>query len=189
MYVFDTPSGGKAAWILPPKTGTRSVEKVLRDKFHGACKAGRHGVARQELRDVDLVIASIRHPCDVLRSWADYHPSGRKSKSFGHWLKTQAGADEKIRPINYLEKSTLPQAHLATEFCRYENGLEAEFNRILRDLGWGQPPIVLGHIGKAEKPTPWQELFTPDLRRIVREKYHADFERFGYDLRDFNYEF
>jgi hypothetical protein len=40
------------------------------------------------------------------------------------------------------------------------------------------PPLPHNH--KTEHP-PWQEMFTPDLLRVVRSKYAEDFTRFGYE--------
>lgn len=176
MYIFDTPLAGKVGWILPPKTGTRSVEKAIRKTFDVASTGGRHGVPRGEIKNCDLLVANIRHPFDVLRSWYDYHPSGRKS-NFDQWLRDQVTGNGQRR-INYLELSTLPGADFASEFMRYEDGPADEVERIFRLFGVDPPQLE--HIGRARNPRPWRQVFSRELEAIAFEKYQDDFHNFNY---------
>jgi hypothetical protein len=176
VYVLDAPAGPVGV-ILPPKTGTRSVEKVLRGL--GAKKlAGRHGVDKAALRDCRAVYSTLRNPFDVLVSWFHYRPpAGVRDKSFEMWfdLSVRQGRN------GYLNRGrALPHATLADRFMRHENGLASELNRMLTEVG--REPAEVPHIGAAENRRGYRAYYSPALRDEVMERFHLDFDTFGYSF-------
>lgn len=163
------------AFILPPKTGTRSLQRALAER--GAItRRGRHGVDIQKLWTLPVVVATVRNPFDVLVSWYHYDAKGEKAgRSFDDWLNTIA----LVGKNSYLAKSTLPHAEHATRLLRFEDGLE-RVNVILE--GFGVEPVTLPHVGRAESRKPYREYYTEATRREVEQHYRLDFLRYGYQF-------
>ncbi len=135
----------------------------------------------------------VRHPCDRLVSvWTFFlTPQSRELDleknpdlramtgwSFPQFVRTVIGMSVVQMDMHYA-----PQTELL-----YHNGRPL-FNQLLRLEGlreewrglrsrFGLPPLP--HIRESTHP-PWQEMFTPDLLRVVRNRYADDFEHFGYE--------
>ena len=60
---------------------------------------------------------------------------------------------------------------------RFEN-LQEDFNTLCKKFGYAD--IKLPHINKG-RYTDYDELYTPETRKIVREYFSKDFEMFGYE--------
>lgn len=177
MYILQSPAG-RAGFILPPKTGTRSIENILK-KFKAVGQNGRHGVDRDKLLGCSVVYASIRNPFDVLVSWYLYMESRpdnylRPKLSFREWYDRNVEGSSNA----FLRTSTLPFAELANKHIRFELGLAEQFSAALSSLGWICPTFP--HIGAATDRGPYQNYYDPRLRDAVLLRYKDDFSRYEY---------
>lgn len=176
MYVLAEPGKPTLAFILPPKTGTRSLEHALAGQLKASKRGSRHTVDQTVVEQADLVVSSVRNPFDVLVSWYHYHGAGEQSKrSIDEWLQFIWENPDRNR---HLEYSTLPGAEFAEGFVRHECGLEPQLNRVLREHGYGE--VRLPHVGAAEKRRPYREYYSDALRQAVEEKYPRDFILYEY---------
>lgn len=173
MYILDSPKVGKVCFVLPPRTGTRSIESALKRK-RASCQDGRHRIVEGSLRSCQLVVAAIRHPLEILLSWFSYDNKGEEC--FRRYVEREALSGGN----RYLAESTLPHADRATEFLRYEFGVRNEYNRVMEQIGL-EPDPNFEHIGK----TGAGELdvlsyYPDDLLEQVKKKYRKDFVGFHY---------
>lgn len=167
----------RIAFILPPKTGTRSIEHVIRGQLHAVKRGTRHSIDKSVIDAADVVVASIRNPFDVIVSWYHFHGAGEKvQRGFEDWLE-YIWADPQNR-VRHLEYSTLPYAEHATEYIRYEEGLAEQLNQFL--VRHGYPKCEVPHTGKCESRQPWPEYYTPEIQQRVLDRYGQDFKRYGY---------
>ena len=177
MYVLSTPVA-KVGFILPPKTGTRSTERALRE-VGAVSHAGRHGVSRPHLDECDALVSNVRNPFDVLVSWYHYQEFRAKppktNKTFDEWFDSAVRKGKN----SYLGVSTLKHAENASKFLRYEQGLESQVREYLFGLGFFLKEFP--HIGAAKERTDYRGYYSTKLRDEVLERYRNDFERFGYD--------
>lgn len=172
MYVVPSVRGDRIGVILPPKTGTRSLERWLRE-LPGAERIGnRHGFPRDTIESCDLVYASVRNPFDVMVSWFHYCYSSKMP--FPQFLSQVIIGQSS----SYLRYSTLPGAEFAAELIRYEHDLQSEAERVAEVHGWPKP--TLAHVGKAETRRPYREYYSEFDRRMVETTYRQDFIRYKY---------
>lgn len=177
MYVLrDHRNGGHVSFILPPKTGSRSVEAALRG-LGGKVYAGRHGVDTFLLEGSNVSYATVRNPYDVLVSWYHYEPRGARTKTtFRAYLD---GLDK--RKNGHLEHSVLHFAECAGKFLRYEDGLEAQLNLALDAAGYD--PVTLNVIGQAVNRKPWPTYYSDYEYGWVKRRFGSEFARFNYELQ------
>lgn len=173
MYVFRH-DGKSYGVILPPKCATRSYEHALK-RMGAKAYGGRHKFPPAHYEACDVVVASIRHPCDVLVSWYHYDRAGQRfPRTFGEYIGYVMGGGN-----SYIVKTTLPGAECASVYLRYEDGPHRAWNQFLASCGI-EPAETFEHKGKSDDRAPWQSYYSPDLLGAVREKYRRDFERYGY---------
>lgn len=178
MYLLTTPAGEKLAIILPPKTGSRTIQKWITAEPGWQTFRGRHGLCAEIAALSDVVVASIRHPCDVLVSW--YHYQHRRRgllgfETFSDYLHQYVFEDRN----QYLTETTLPGAKHADRFLVFENGIERELNALA--IMFGLPHRPVGHIGAAVDRKPWQDYYSPEDLALVKDRYKHDFEIFPYE--------
>lgn len=176
MYVLEIPNGRELVWILPPKTGTRSTEKVLQH-LKAESVGGRHGVNPDKIPSGSIVVANIRNPYDVIVSWWYYagRAADKKDMSLVRYVQ------HAVANNSYLKYSTLPGAEHATEFVRYENGLGWEVRRVLEKYGV-RPDCGFPHVGRAPNRGNWVEEMDEPTQELVNKHFYDDFEKFGYEM-------
>ena len=180
MYKITTPNDLPVFIILPPKTGTRSIERAIKRELNAERIGSRHDVDVRQLIGAAAVAATIRHPCDVLVSWYHYSVLGKKSgRRFGDFLD-RVFRDDSGMQGRYLRYSTLPGAEHAKHFICYEDGLENSLNIFL--WSHGLPKVSLEHLGASINRRPWREYYSRRLLRIVKDKFGQDFERYEYAI-------
>lgn len=177
-------SGDGIGFILPPRTGTRSIEQAL-VSLHALPIGSRHHVP-ETLPPAKLTVATIRNPYEVIVSWfhfpdPDYRnrsPAvlalGGNRRTWDEWLDFVLSGQHK-----FMADSTLRGAKRADRFIRYENGLEPQLHAVLSEHGYACPPV--GHIGKSGRKD-YTGYYTGRQIRDVRERFSDDFERFGYEF-------
>lgn len=173
------------AFVLPPRTGSRSIEHALAPLV--TSKLGsRHYFPAPKAPSECEVISSVRNPFDILVSWFHFPDSSQPEDRLGLHLLGGDGRtfseflDEIFSGKNkYLIHSTMRHASRATEYIRYENGIEDELNRILVPRGY--PSVAVPHIGKTSRPD-FNSYYTPELKAKVIDKFGSDFEKFGYPV-------
>jgi hypothetical protein len=175
-------NGDGIGFILPPRTGTRSVESAL-VSLHALPIGTRHHVP-DPLPPAKLTVATIRNPFDVIVSWfhfpdPDYRNRGPavlalggNGRTWAEWLEFVLSGQHK-----FMATSTLRGAKLADRVIRFEDGIERQLHAILSEYGYVLPPV--GHIGKSARQA-YQGYYSPRQIVAVYRKFKDDFKRFGY---------
>lgn len=179
MYLLKGPNGKVGCFILPPKTGTRSQAYCIR-KLDAEVVRGRHGIDEARLGEADLIYAAIRNPYDLLVSWFHYSREGQtKGRQFEEWFEH----DVTNKHNSYLAKGTCLQfAEHADRYIRYEKGLQEQLREAVESLGFNPDQVNIPHLGQAKSRKPWEHYYPPHMRRKVRDIFHEDFKRYGYDI-------
>jgi hypothetical protein len=176
MYTFEF-EGTRYGVILPPKTATRSYENALK-RIGAKANSGRHGCPKELIQQQGVIVASVRHPCDVLVSWYHYDRRGaRTGISFAGFIGLALSGEH-----DYLSKSTLPGAEHASKFLRYEDGPFNAWKSFQESIGM-EPDCSFFHIGAATGRKPWKAYYTGELLHVVGRAYKKDFQRFGYEAK------
>lgn len=179
MYVLPTEKG-KLCFFFYPKTGTRALERAIRDRSPHYRKSvkGRHGVdcalAEQIKNEGGIVAAVARNPAHMIASWWAYSYVKKQSEQPPfykyHRLFLVQGRNPWIPPGGPL----FYYSDLVTHWMKYERGLESEANRILKLVDI--EPLTLPVIGKADKKyRPWDEYYTPEMLEETRKVLAHDY--------------
>lgn len=188
MYVLrGRPDQKSIGFVLPPRTATRSVVAAIEPL--GAVKVGtKHRIPKREPQ-VDLWVATIRNPLDVIVSWFHFPDKDQpeRRRRAGSQRLQESGGNGRTWPEfleyvlsgehNWMKDTTLLGAEHASLVIRQDIGVQKGLNFILDYAGY--PEVEVPCIGKTERPAA-ETYYTPEQEAAVREKFKADFERFGY---------
>lgn len=160
MYVVDPrenlETGNRTkpfCMICHPKTGSQSMEKILRSTFNARPVRGMHHLDEEECRRIygqgGIVACTVRNPWDVMVSWYCYSErdprlNGKMTpEDFKPWLLRTIVAGN-----GWIEKGLFYGVHLCNRVFRFEHNLELQLNNCLSDCGL--PSVQFPHQGKTE---------------------------------------
>lgn len=174
MYILND-----ITFIAHPRTASRAVAKAL--LAVGAEQvAGHHRINVPRL--TDTVVCVKRNMFDILVSWwhnqnhklGTNEPLNANYKSFEDYVyeKTDTNHQWFIDPVYHYG---LLYAGMVIEFENLWGGVDTMFE--LMGLG----PVSLPRIG-ASKRTYYQDYYTPELRRVVEDRWAEDLRITGYSF-------
>lgn len=171
------------AMINHPKTGSQSMQKVLRSVFRARPEKGMHWFNEHEcnwIRDAGGIVAcTVRNPWDLMLSWWCYSEHGPKYNT----------PKEKIMPCNewiqrtmvagngWVEKGLFYGAEHCNRIFRFEHNLEIQLNNCLTDCGL--PPVELPHLAKTDH-THYRDYYDTATATAVATRFHEEIVEWGY---------
>lgn len=154
MFVVDSKCGTiPFCMICHPKTGSQSMQKVLRESFKARPVRGLHFINPDECERIrnegGIVASTVRNPWDLMVSWYCYtmlqaHNSQYPEvEPFKSWLLRTLEAGN-----GWIEKGLFFGVEQCNRIFRFEHDLEFQLNNCLQDCLL--PPVKLPHIAKTE---------------------------------------
>ena len=119
--------------ICHPKTGSQSMQKVLREVFDARVVAGVHDICVRECEDIihegGIVACTVRNPWDLMVSWHHFERSTTDVGPFRNWL---------LRVLT-TGNGWIEKGFYGLEYCnrvfRFEHNLGFQLNNCLMDCG------------------------------------------------------
>lgn len=195
MFICEKP---KVVFVAIPKTGTRSIYKVLKREYGGFMYKEHLPVIPQRWRRY-FSFCVVRNPYDRVCSayWSICQRKGDRTKYLARFRRL--GLPNTLKSFLLVIKRQrnrreLPQCKFVVrnrmdQILRYET-LQEDFNTLpfLKEpvtLPWANSTTT----NKTEK-TPqtrphWKELVTPETGQMINEMFTRDFEMFEYPMEKF----
>ncbi|MCI0556504.1 MAG: hypothetical protein L0287_36645, partial [Anaerolineae bacterium] len=134
------------AYIAHPKTGSQSMQKVLRETFDARVVKGVHDIdpteCEQIIQEGGIVACTVRNPWDLMVSWYHFARSTSDVGTFRDWLMR----------ILTTGNGWIEKRFYGLEYCnrvfRFEYDLQLQLNNCLIDCGLRA--VDLPHIGATE---------------------------------------
>lgn len=188
----------KFIFIAVPKTGTTSLEKVLKPYDSFGCSGEdwapppvKHKPARQLRAELGeerwrsyFKFSFVRNPWERVVSQYFYLKSDifRNPASPHHRLCTAGlSFDAFIRKPIPVDSQTLylsdETGKLLVDFVGYYENIEEDWQRICRQLGLSR--IVLPHMNQSWH-LPYPHYYNSETRRVVEKRFQDDIEVFGF---------
>lgn len=183
MYVIDTKQNLEDgsfnppfAMICHPKTGSQSMERVLRSTFDARVVNGMHGIDEKECKRIveagGSVACTVRNPWDLMVSWYHYClGNGSTTDYFNTWamnvLETGNG---------WLEKGFYGVEHCNRIFY-FEHDLERQLNNCLQDCRL--PAVKLPRLG-ATQHHHYSMYYNKEAAAMVGVYFASDIKEWGY---------
>lgn len=189
MYVVDpkenleTQTASRPfAMICHPKTGSQSMEKILRSTFNARPVRGMHFMDENEcariLGEGGIVACTVRNPWDLMVSWYHFSECSRANNAkpapepFKSWLLRVLVAGN-----GWIEKGLFYGADQCNRIFRFEHNLERQLNNCLRDCGL--PPVEFPHIGATEH-THYSDYYDAESSAAVALRFYEEITEWGY---------
>lgn len=204
MFVCKTH---QALFIAVPKTGTRTIYKVLEDHFYGK-QQGDHVERVPDKLSGLFTFITKRNPYDRACSiyWAMCRRNGDQYKYKQHFkekglentllnflIELKAGNYQSKR-IRHFRGQHLYYGNRIDAILRFEH-LEEDFHNLPFVKAKVNLPklntTTVKHIPTPEKPIPhpvrphWEEMVGPKEGKLINEIYQKDFELLGYEMRKY----
>ena len=173
------------------KTGGSSIEKALGDteQVHLSAYTLKNHLGTQEYNS-KFKFAFVRNPYDRIVSQYHYRLQNNQTDlksgaiSFKEWvIKTYVQQDESYYNYPAMFQSQVdwlsdPEGVLLVDFVgRFEN-LQKDFSTVCEKLKIAN--IELPHNRKSKREKNYMEYYDDETLKIISEKFHKDFEYFGY---------
>lgn len=133
-----------------------------------------HHHALPEPTDINrntLVVQTVRHHCDVIVSYWYKKARGHEFPDFVNLVLD--GQHPTLRADAFFDRYPM-----ANYILRYEN-LQFEFDTLCLNAGLPETEI---HRSPSHRPPElkWQDMFTQEMKRKMRDRYGEEMERLGY---------
>ena len=182
---------GKFVYLCTPHTASNATVAALKEipgvinvkdprgkvTYHATLEQVRS--IREDLTGTELVFTAVRNPYDVLVSWylrnRHYHrlKEGIAYLDFlQEWLKRDSW------PYVY-DGKLFYHAEDARVVMRYELGIEAEVNSVLRKIA-GMPQVRLGLENETPEKDHWSTYYDQATYAFVNDTFRDDIVKFGY---------
>ena len=152
----------RTAWLLPPRTASRSTVEALKPHGYRLTDNGRHRIDMEILATCKRVVCTVRHPLDVLVSWW----SAARLPDFEAWL-VDGLLTRKLPAYKWLILDPRDTAgpwsmfgrwtQHATELARFED-MGGALDRVT-----GKPvrrPVITEEV-RGRDGRPWRDYYTP----------------------------
>ena len=197
----------KIVFIAVPKTGTRTMYKILEEKYNGKLQGEHREVVPEQYRNYFTFIIK-RNPYDRAASiyWAMCRRNGDKYHYKKHFTKRRL----ENTFLNFLKEllarryEKMGVGHVRIQYVFYTNNI----NKILRfenlqedfnNLPFVKSKIELPHLNHTTRehiPTPkkpighpirpsWEEMVTAEEGKLINKIYEIDFKHLGYEMRKY----
>lgn len=180
--VLVVTSSPPVAFVVHPKTGSRSIVSALKQTGMLSRTGGRHRVEESVVLDVKraggIVVGSVRNPYDNIVSWFHHRllDPEMRPRSWNEWLARFV--------TDGLPPWVVPGGRLFTameyldELIWFEKGIGTQLNDILARVGLG--PATVGHEGKTNHAS-WQDHYSLEQKSTVYDRFRQDFVDCGYN--------
>lgn len=189
MYVVDPKENLEAGtrtkpfcMICHPKTGSQSMEKILRSTFKARPVRGMHYLDEDEcariLGEGGVVACTVRNPWDVMVSWYFFSEHMKqnnakcKPEEFKPWLLRTLVAGN-----GWIERGLFYGADQCNRIFRFEHNLELQLNNCLQDCGL--PSVEFPHIGKTDH-VHYSEYYDAESAVAVALRFTEEIKEWGY---------
>ena len=189
MFVVDpkeNPETGEQTrpfcMICHPKTGSQSMQHVLRKQFSARPVRGMHYIDEEECHRITgqggIVACTVRNPWDLMVSWYFYSRHDPKPnwggtiEDFKTWLLRTL-----IAGNGWIEKGLFYGADFCNRIFRFEHNLELQLNNCLIDCGL--EPVDFPHISKTDH-THYSDYYDSETAAAVGVKFANEIIQWGY---------
>ena len=169
--------------ICHPKTGSQAARAALRK---AGCRHGSHHSFEEDeinfILDNDGIVASVvRNPFDSIVSWWAFgelmckkRQHAGKPAPFLYWLPRILESGN-----NWIEKGLFYAAEHCNRIIRYEDGVEAQLNKLLAECGL--PAIKMDIVGDSPRG-PYQDYYDIPAALMVDRYFRKEIDRWGYSF-------
>jgi len=168
---------GKFLYLATPRTGSSATAVALK-KLGARSVHGGHHVGLEDVRPYkgELIFTTIRNPYDVLVSWyVRIHRTNDFPISLAEFLRTYEHED-----FTRGDPPTLfYHCHEGVEVLRWEDGLEASLNVLLKKLELEPATLLPENVTPKKKP--WREYYDDETLQAVHERFGRDLDTWGYE--------
>lgn len=204
MFLCHSPH--KIAFVAVPKTGTRTIYKILKDHFNGKLMGEHMQIIPGKCRSYYSFIIK-RNPYD--RTCSTYWALCRRNGDRYHYKEQfkRKGVENTLENfLIHIDNFNLSiRMHLPPQYNWYIhnniskiiefNHLEEEFNNLPFVKEKIKLPVI-NHTTRKHIPTPekpvghpirphWEEMITSKEGKLINKIYGKDFEYLGYEMRKY----
>lgn len=169
--------------ICHPKTGSQSMQQVLRKTFSARPVRGMHYIDEDECQRIldngGLIASTVRNPWDLMVSWYFYSEHDPKYngkhptiEAFKPWLFRVLEAGN-----GWIEKGLFYGVEHCNRIFRFEHDLERQLNQCLMDCGL--ETVKFPHVAKTNH-THYSHYYDEESACAVALRFSEEIKEWGY---------